>query len=250
MIRSGSVRTGIDAVTWAKKAVSLGAGEVLLTSWDRDGTRSGYDLELLYAVSQAVSVPIIASGGADRAEHFLEALQAGADVNMRIERWRDTPLTLAGFHDAPIEIYSLLIEYGADVNAARADGYTPLIQAAHFGTDVRVIDFLLRNGADITARDTLDYSGDDAMLSAATSPNKNPEILNSLLGNGASIETRDLFGNTPLLLSACNGYFEKAQWLVENGADVNAVNDSGENTLSCAVQSGDTATFRYFFDMF
>lgn len=179
-----------------------------------------------------------------------EALQAGADVNMRIERWRDTPLTLAGFHDAPIEIYSLLIEYGADVNAARADGYTPLIQAAHFGTDVRVIDFLLRNGADITARDTLDYSGDDAMLSAATSPNKNPEILNSLLGNGASIETRDLFGNTPLLLSACNGYFEKAQWLVENGADVNAVNDSGENTLSCAVQSGDTATFRYFFDMF
>jgi imidazoleglycerol phosphate synthase cyclase subunit len=80
VIRSGSVRTGIDAVTWAKKAVSLGAGEVLLTSWDRDGTRSGYDLELLYAVSQAVSVPIIASGGADRAEHFLEALQAGADA--------------------------------------------------------------------------------------------------------------------------------------------------------------------------
>ncbi len=80
VIRSGTIRTGLDAVQWAVQAVQLGAGEILLTSWDRDGTRSGYDLELLNAVSQAVTVPVIASGGADSPEHMVDALRSGADA--------------------------------------------------------------------------------------------------------------------------------------------------------------------------
>jgi len=77
---SGATRTGIDAVAWAREAVALGAGEVLLTSFDRDGTRDGYDLELLRAVCGAVRVPVIASGGADTAAHMVAALQAGASA--------------------------------------------------------------------------------------------------------------------------------------------------------------------------
>lgn len=80
VVRSGTERTGRDAVAWAKDAVALGAGEILLTSWDRDGTRSGYDLELVSAVSRSVSVPVIASGGADSPEHLAEALRAGASA--------------------------------------------------------------------------------------------------------------------------------------------------------------------------
>lgn len=78
VVQSGRARTGINAATWAIEAVGLGAGEILLTSWDRDGTRSGYDLELLEAISRAVRVPIIASGGANSADHLAEALDAGA----------------------------------------------------------------------------------------------------------------------------------------------------------------------------
>ncbi|HET7341946.1 MAG TPA: imidazole glycerol phosphate synthase subunit HisF [Methylomirabilota bacterium] len=70
--------TGRDAVAWAQEAVALGAGEILLTSMDRDGTKDGYDLELTRAISQAVSVPLIASGGAGSLEHFHEALVDGA----------------------------------------------------------------------------------------------------------------------------------------------------------------------------
>jgi cyclase len=72
---------GLDAVEWAKRAVSLGAGEILLTSMDGDGTLSGYELELTRAVSEAVSVPVIASGGAGRPEHLVDAVrQAKADA--------------------------------------------------------------------------------------------------------------------------------------------------------------------------
>lgn len=77
---SGSTRCQHDAVRWASQAAQHGAGEILLTSWDRDGTRSGYDLALVSAVSQAVNVPVIASGGASSVEHMLEALRAGADA--------------------------------------------------------------------------------------------------------------------------------------------------------------------------
>ncbi|HEX8558908.1 MAG TPA: imidazole glycerol phosphate synthase subunit HisF [Pyrinomonadaceae bacterium] len=73
----GRKAAGRDAVEWAARAEELGAGEILLTSMDRDGTRDGYDLELTRAVSDAVSIPVIASGGAGRPEHFYEALTEG-----------------------------------------------------------------------------------------------------------------------------------------------------------------------------
>ncbi len=77
---SGTDDTGRDVVDWAKEGVGRGVGEILLTSWDRDGTRSGYDLPLMRAVSRAVPVPVIASGGADTPEQMLEAIAAGADA--------------------------------------------------------------------------------------------------------------------------------------------------------------------------
>lgn len=77
----GRIDMGIDAIEWAKKAVSLGAGEILLTSMDCDGTKEGYDIELTKRVSESVEVPVIASGGAGTMEHFYDALTvAGADA--------------------------------------------------------------------------------------------------------------------------------------------------------------------------
>ena len=77
----GRIDVGQDAVEWARKAESLGAGEILLTSMDCDGTKAGYDLPLTRAVADAVSIPVIASGGAGTLEHFHEALtQGGADA--------------------------------------------------------------------------------------------------------------------------------------------------------------------------
>ena len=73
----GRKQTGLDVVEWAVKAEGLGAGEILLTSMDRDGMRDGYDLELTRAVSDAVGIPVIASGGAGQLEHFYDALTAG-----------------------------------------------------------------------------------------------------------------------------------------------------------------------------
>lgn len=77
----GRIDMGLDAVEWAMKAEALGAGEILLTSMDADGTKSGYDLELTRAVAEAVDIPVIASGGAGKPEHFYEALsEAGAEA--------------------------------------------------------------------------------------------------------------------------------------------------------------------------
>ncbi len=73
----GRLNVGWDAVEWATRAERLGAGEILLTSMDRDGTRDGYDLELMRAISSAVHIPVIASGGAGKLEHFYEALTTG-----------------------------------------------------------------------------------------------------------------------------------------------------------------------------
>lgn len=73
----GRRNAGLDAIEWARKAEELGAGEILLTSMDRDGTRNGYDLELTRAISRAVRIPVIASGGAGKPEHFYDALTAG-----------------------------------------------------------------------------------------------------------------------------------------------------------------------------
>jgi cyclase len=75
---SGKRSTGIDAVQWAKRGQELGAGEILLTSWDRDGTGGGYDCELLREIAHVASVPIIASGGAGTASHIVEAVSSGA----------------------------------------------------------------------------------------------------------------------------------------------------------------------------
>ena len=79
-VAGGRTATARDVLAWAREAVERGAGEVLLTSMDRDGTSDGYDLELTAAVSDAVSVPVIASGGAGELDHLVEALHAGADA--------------------------------------------------------------------------------------------------------------------------------------------------------------------------
>jgi imidazole glycerol-phosphate synthase subunit HisF len=79
-VNGGRTPVGHDAVQWAREGVEHGAGEILLTSMDRDGTEDGYELELTRAVSDAVEVPVIASGGAGRLEHLVEAVGAGADA--------------------------------------------------------------------------------------------------------------------------------------------------------------------------
>jgi len=79
-LEGGRLSTGRDAVAWAAEGVAKGAGEILLTSMDRDGTKDGYDLALTRAVAEAVSVPIIASGGAGNPQHLAEAIQQGADA--------------------------------------------------------------------------------------------------------------------------------------------------------------------------
>lgn len=79
-IHGGRTPTGLDAVRWAKKVEELGAGEILLTSMDRDGTKEGYDLSLLKKISTLVSIPVIASGGAGNKEHFYDACKAGASA--------------------------------------------------------------------------------------------------------------------------------------------------------------------------
>jgi imidazole glycerol-phosphate synthase subunit HisF len=76
----GRTPTGRDAVAWAREGVARGAGEILLTSMDRDGTRDGYDLQLVGAVAAAVPVPVIASGGAGELDHLVDAVRAGADA--------------------------------------------------------------------------------------------------------------------------------------------------------------------------
>lgn len=76
-INGGRTPTGIDAVEWAKKVVSLGAGEILLTSMDADGTKAGYDIELTRSISEVVNVPVIASGGAGTLEHIYDVLDKG-----------------------------------------------------------------------------------------------------------------------------------------------------------------------------
>jgi cyclase len=77
VVKSGSESTGLDIVEWAKKVEKLGAGEILLTSKDADGTKEGYDLEMTKAVAEAVKIPVTASGGAGKLEHLYEAVKIG-----------------------------------------------------------------------------------------------------------------------------------------------------------------------------
>jgi imidazole glycerol-phosphate synthase subunit HisF len=96
-VDAGRTATGLDAVAWATDATAEhGAGEVLLTSMDRDGTGEGYDLELLSAVSEATTVPLVASGGAGEANHFVDALTQGrADAVLAASRFHFEELTIA-----------------------------------------------------------------------------------------------------------------------------------------------------------
>jgi cyclase len=91
----GRKPTGMDAVAWARRAQELGAGEILLTSMDRDGTRDGYDLPLLEAVSREVRIPVIASGGAGALEHLDSALSAGAHAVLAASIFHFGEYTLA-----------------------------------------------------------------------------------------------------------------------------------------------------------
>lgn len=97
-VNGGRIDTGMDAVEWAMKADQLGAGEILLTSMDCDGTKSGYDIELTKTISKNVSIPVIASGGAGTMEHFEDALTTGK---------ADAALAASLFHFREIEIRNL-----------------------------------------------------------------------------------------------------------------------------------------------
>lgn len=97
-LNGGRVNTGIDAVKWAKRAEELGAGEILLTSMDRDGTKEGYDNTLTRMVSENAGIPVIASGGAGKLSHFLDAFEKGK---------ADAVLAASLFHYKEIEISEL-----------------------------------------------------------------------------------------------------------------------------------------------
>lgn len=105
----GCTPTGLDAIAWARRGVELGAGEILLTSMDADGTLNGYDLALTRAVAEAVNVPIIASGGAGKLAHFAEVLTSGkADAALAASLFHDQVLTIG-------EVKRYLLERGIPV---------------------------------------------------------------------------------------------------------------------------------------
>jgi imidazole glycerol-phosphate synthase subunit HisF len=108
VVDGGRTPTGRDALAWAEEGAGRGAGELLVTSMDADGRRTGYDLDLLGAVTAAVDVPVIASGGAGRVEHFAAACHAGADA----------VLAASVFHFGQLSI--------AEVKAALADAGLPV----------------------------------------------------------------------------------------------------------------------------
>ena len=99
LVEGGRTPVGLDAVEWAARAAELGAGEILLTSIDRDGTGDGYDLELIAAVADAVPVPVVASGGAGRLEHFADALTSGADAVLAASRFHFGDFTIPQVKD-------------------------------------------------------------------------------------------------------------------------------------------------------
>ena len=114
-VRSGRQATGRDAVEWAREAADRGAGEILLTSIDRDGTKSGFDCELTAAVSEAVSIPVIASGGAGVFDHFVDVFRAGK---------ADAALAASIFHYAEHAVADLkqhLHERGIPVRRGRGE---------------------------------------------------------------------------------------------------------------------------------
>lgn len=95
VVNGGRIDTGLDAIQWAKEVQERGAGEILLTSMDADGTKEGFDIELLNAVCEVVSIPVIASGGCGRLEHFSEVfLESGADAALAASLFHYKELTV------------------------------------------------------------------------------------------------------------------------------------------------------------
>jgi imidazole glycerol-phosphate synthase subunit HisF len=114
-VSGGRINTGIDAVAWARDVERRGGGEILLTSMDGDGTKAGYDIALTHAISEAVSIPVIASGGAGRPEHFVQALTAGGAA---------AALAASLFHFRELNIMALkrrLLEAGVNVRIPVAE---------------------------------------------------------------------------------------------------------------------------------
>ncbi|MDX1614240.1 MAG: imidazole glycerol phosphate synthase subunit HisF [Candidatus Promineifilaceae bacterium] len=116
-VSGGRVPTGLDAVAWAVEGVANGAGEILLTSMDADGTLAGYDLELTQAVARAVDVPLIASGGAGQLDHFAEVLRSGADAALAASLFHDNQLTVAA-------VKAHLLEAGIPIRPVPRGGWT------------------------------------------------------------------------------------------------------------------------------
>lgn len=96
----GRTSAGLDALQWARQAVALGAGEILLNSMDADGTTAGFDLEMIEAVRRVVDVPVIASGGAGTVEHFVDAARAGADAVLAASVFHFGTVSIAEVKDA------------------------------------------------------------------------------------------------------------------------------------------------------
>jgi cyclase len=113
--RAGTRRTGLDAVQWAREVERLGAGEVLLTSFDRDGSGEGYDLELIEAIAHAVRLPVIASGGARVAADMKRAFDAGAEAALAASIFHDRVTSVR-------EIKSELAQLGAAVRLEQTTG--------------------------------------------------------------------------------------------------------------------------------
>ena len=116
-VNGGRTPTGLDAVKWTQRAVSLGAGEVLLTSMDADGTLHGYDLALTRAIAQTVPVPVIASGGAGSPEHFAQVLSNGPSNGTA-----DAALAASLFHDRKLsigQVKAYLVQRGIPVRERR-----------------------------------------------------------------------------------------------------------------------------------
>lgn len=116
-INGGRVATGIDAIAWAREVEARGAGEILLTSMDRDGTRQGYDLPLTRAISDAVSIPVIASGGAGKPVHFRDAF---------IDGGADAALAATLFHFNELSVSDLKAYLSAQGIAIRTSGWVGL----------------------------------------------------------------------------------------------------------------------------
>lgn len=110
MVQGGRVPSGRDPVSWAKEGEALGAGEIFLTSIDHDGVMEGYDTELIRAVSEAVRIPVIASGGAGKPEHCLTAVQSGASAVCAASMFQYTQIT-------PRNIKDFLAQHGVDTRA-------------------------------------------------------------------------------------------------------------------------------------